>query len=165
MKTEVGFELNGIRVSAMVEPHDRLLDVVRDRLGNTGTKEGCSEGECGACTVIVDGRTVNSCLYPALEVEGKKVLTVEGLLSARNRLSPIQDAFVEMGGAQCGFCTPGMVMTTVALIERNAAPTDGEIRHALTGNLCRCTGYVQIVESIRRAAEKVREAEKEKGSP
>lgn len=152
MTSEVVFRLNGVSVSVAVEPHDRLLDVLRERLGQTGTKEGCGEGECGACTVLVDGRTVNSCLYPGLEVEGRDVTTIEGIMNSGMTLSPVQQAFVEEGGAQCGFCTPGMIMTAVALLRDNAAPSEQEIRDALAGNLCRCTGYVQIVESIVRAA-------------
>ncbi len=152
MSAEITFRLNGVRVSAVVEPHDRLLDVLRDRLHQTGTKEGCGEGECGACTVIVDDRAVNSCLYPALEVEGRDVITIEGLLDAGTTLSVVQKAFVEEGGAQCGFCTPGMIVSAVALLRENSSPTDSEIRDALTGNLCRCTGYVQIVQSVVRAA-------------
>jgi carbon-monoxide dehydrogenase small subunit len=158
MTTEVGFTLNGAPVRAHVEPHRRLLDLLRDGLGLTGTKEGCGEGECGACTVLVDGRVVNSCLYPALEVEGRHVRTIEGLLGSDGVLSPVQQAFVEEHGIQCGFCTPGMILSTVALLDETPDPTDEEIRDALLGNLCRCTGYVQIVASVRRAAEKVRHA-------
>jgi len=154
---EISFELNGMQVVTAVQPHQRLLDVLRDTLGHTGTKEGCGEGECGACTVIVDGRAVNSCLFPAPEVDGTRVTTVEGLVLTDSTLSPVQQAFVTAGGAQCGFCTPGMVMSTVALLAANPDPTDTEIREALTGNLCRCTGYVQIVAAIGQAAAKLRE--------
>ena len=156
MTTQVTFRLNGIQVSAQANPEDRLLDVLRDRLNQTGTKEGCGEGECGACTVIVDDRAVNSCLYPAMEVEGRNVTTIEGILKAGTRLSAVQQAFVDEGGSQCGFCTPGMIVTAVALLKENSSPTQEEIRDALTGNLCRCTGYVQIVESIVRAAKELR---------
>jgi carbon-monoxide dehydrogenase small subunit len=148
----VTFELNGHLVHLEVEPHLRLLGLLRDVLGETGTKEGCGEGECGACTVIVDGRAINSCLFPAPEVDGAKVMTIEGLAGANGQLSPVQRAFVEKGGAQCGFCTPGMVMAAVALLAENRQPTEAEIRANLTGNLCRCTGYVQIIEAIREAA-------------
>jgi carbon-monoxide dehydrogenase small subunit len=157
MRRRIAFVLNGGEVSAEVAPHWRLIDVLREVLHHTGTKEGCGEGECGACTVIVDGRAVNSCLFPALEAAGRSVTTIEGLLGADNRLHPIQRAFVETGGIQCGFCTPGMIMSTKALLDSNPDPTDQEIREALLGNLCRCTGYVQIVESVKRAAAALRE--------
>lgn len=159
MKVPLRFLLNGREVALDVQPHARLLDALRDYAGLTGTKEGCGEGECGACTVLVDGRAVNSCLYPALEAEGRAVLTVEGLVSAQGGLSELQQAFVEDGGAQCGFCTPGMVMSAAALLSENAAPSDDEIREALVGNLCRCTGYTQIVASIRAAAQKAGKAQ------
>ena len=148
---ELTFELNGTTRRARVEPHLRLIDLLRDVLGETGTKEGCGAGECGACTVLVEGRAVNSCLFPAPEVEGLAVITIEGLTGEGLKLSPIQAAYLECGGTQCGFCTPGMVMSTVALLGENPAPSETEIRKALTGNLCRCTGYVQIVDSIQRA--------------
>ena len=151
MKTLLRFQLNGRDVVFDVAPHARLLDVLRDVAGLTGTKEGCGEGECGACTVLVDGRALNSCLFPALEAEGRSVVTVEGLVSRDGRLSELQQAFVDAGGAQCGFCTPGMVMSATALLAENRSPTDAQIREALVGNLCRCTGYTQIVESIRAA--------------
>ena len=131
--------------------------MLRDPLEHKGTKEGCGEGECGACTVIVDGRAVNSCLYPAFEIEGKNVTTIEGLLGSGNRLSVIQQAFVEKGGIQCGFCTPGMILSAKALLDTNPDPGEEEIRNALVGNLCRCTGYVQIIESVKEAAKKGKE--------
>lgn len=152
MKIPIRFELNGHAVVVEADPHLTLLDLLRDAMGETGTKEGCREGECGACTVIVDGRTVNSCLFPAPEVDGARVLTIEGLSREHGRLSRVQQAFLDASGTQCGFCTPGMVMTAVALLEENPTPTEAEIREALTGNLCRCTGYVQIVEAIQLAA-------------
>lgn len=152
MKKEINFVLNGSEVSISVEEHKRLIDLIRVSLGQTGTKEGCGEGECGACTVIVDGRAVNSCLFPAPEVEGKNVTTIEGLQKDGNRLSIIQDSFIQNGGIQCGFCTPGMIMSAKALLDRNPDPTEEEIRDALLGNLCRCTGYVQIIESVKSAA-------------
>ena len=153
------FELNGRPVAALVRPQQRLLDVLRDVLGQTGTKEGCGEGECGACTVLVDGRAVNSCLFLALEAEGACVTTVEGLGGDHGSLAAVQEAFLDGGGVQCGFCTPGMVMTAAAFLRENADPSDEEIRTALTGNLCRCTGYVQIVEAIKLAAARLRGGE------
>jgi carbon-monoxide dehydrogenase small subunit len=157
MKKEINFVLNGSEVTVSVEAHKRLIDVLRGPLGLTGTKEGCGEGECGACTVIVDGRAANSCLFPAFEIEGKNVSTIEGLRSIDNQLSVIQQAFVEHGGIQCGFCTPGMIMSAKALLDDNPNPTEEEIRDALLGNLCRCTGYVQIMESVKSAAGKLKE--------
>lgn len=154
MKKLIRFTLNGHEVSAEVESHRMLLEVLRNTFHLTGTKEGCGQGECGACTVLVDGLSVDSCLYPAFEVEGKSVTTIEGLVKEGSRLHPIQEAFVEHGGIQCGFCTPGMIMSTKALLDENPHPTDDEIKRGISGNLCRCTGYVQIVESIRKAAEK-----------
>ncbi len=156
MKKEINFVLNGFEVTVTVEGQQRLIDVLRGPLGHTGTKEGCGAGECGACTVIVDGRAVNSCLYPVMEVEGKSVTTIEGLRGSDNKLSIIQLAFVEHGGIQCGFCTPGMIMSTKALLDSKPNPTEEEIRDALVGNLCRCTGYVQIIESVKSAAEKLK---------
>ncbi|MCP3918884.1 MAG: (2Fe-2S)-binding protein [bacterium] len=152
---QISFELNGSMRRARVEPHERLIDLLRDVLGETGTKEGCGEGECGACTVLVEGRAVNSCLFPAPEVEGLRVVTIEGLCGEGLQLSPVQAAFLEGGATQCGFCTPGMVVSTVALLGENPAPSASDIRNALTGNLCRCTGYVQIVEAIQSAAAKL----------
>ena len=155
MKVGIEFDLNGVRVAAMVAPHRRLIDVLRDDLHHPGTKEGCGEGECGACTVLVDGRAVNSCLFPALEIEGRSVTTIEGLAQPGAKLSPVQRAFAERGGTQCGFCASGMVMSAVELLSDNPTPTDDEIRHALVGNLCRCTGYGQIIEAVQVAAEKM----------
>ena len=152
MKIEISFILNGSEVKVSVHSHHRLIDVLREQLGQTGTKEGCGEGECGACTVIIDGRAVNSCLYPALEVEGKSVTTIEGLQGPKNELSVIQQAFVEQGAIQCGFCTPGMIMSAKALLDSTSDPSEEDIRDALLGNLCRCTGYVQIVEAVKKAA-------------
>ncbi|RLB54716.1 MAG: hypothetical protein DRI34_11630 [Deltaproteobacteria bacterium] len=149
----IRFELNGSPVEVKLEGFRRLIDVLREDLGLTGTKEGCGQGECGACTVLVDGRPVNSCLYPAAEVDGRRVTTIEGLERQPGRLSVLQRAFVEQGGIQCGFCTPGMILSAQGLLERNPHPDDGQIRRALSGNLCRCTGYLQIVAAVRRAAE------------
>jgi carbon-monoxide dehydrogenase small subunit len=156
MKTEISFILNGSEVKVSVDGHLRLIDVLRNTMSLTGTKEGCGKGECGACTVIVDGRAVNSCLYPALEIEGKSVTTIEGLQMPGHKLSIIQQAFVDNGAIQCGFCTPGMIMSAKALLDSNPDPSDEEIRDALQGNLCRCTGYVQIVEAVKRVAEQLK---------
>lgn len=156
MGMEIAFTLNGSGVTVTVHGHHRLIDVLREQLGQTGTKEGCGEGECGACTVIIDGRAVNSCLYPALEVEGKSVTTIEGLRASKNELSVIQQAFVEHGAIQCGFCTPGMIMSAKALLDSNPNPSEEDIRDALLGNLCRCTGYVQILEAVKKAAEQLK---------
>ncbi len=128
----------------------RLLDVLREQLELTGTKEGCGEGECGACTVVVDGRIVNSCLVPVAQVNGSEITTIEGVANDE-QLHAVQQAFIEHGGAQCGICTPGMVLAAVDLLQRNAKPTEADIRTALAGNLCRCTGYMKIFESVAKA--------------
>ncbi len=154
MKTPLRFTLNGERIEIDVEPHLTLLQVLRDRLELTGTKEGCGVGECGACTVLLDGKTVNSCILPALEAEGKSVTTIEGVAGVGGGLHPIQKAFVEHGAVQCGFCTPGMVLSAKALLDENPEPTEEEIRNGIAGNLCRCTGYLQIVEAIKAASQK-----------
>ena len=152
MKDRMSFALNGDRVETGIEAHWTLLQLLRDHLELTGTKEGCGKGECGACTVIVDGKAVNSCLYPAMELEGKEVLTIEGLADAEGNLHPIQKAFVEHGAIQCGFCTPGMLMSAKALLDEKPRPSEDEIRAAIAGNFCRCTGYVQIIEAIMAAS-------------
>ncbi len=149
---DLKFSLNGHTVSCSVKGSELLLDVLRGPLEHPGTKEGCGEGECGACTVLVDGLAINACLFPAVEAEGTKITTIEGLTQGGAALSPVQDAYLQNGGAQCGFCSPGMVMATVALLGEIPEPSDEEIRIALRGNLCRCTGYVQIVQSVRAAA-------------
>jgi xanthine dehydrogenase iron-sulfur cluster and FAD-binding subunit A len=151
----ISFNLNGYQVSAEVESHKMLLQVIRDEFQLTGTKEGCGEGECGSCTMLVDGVSVDSCLYPAFEIEGKRVTTIEGILREGNALHPIQQAFVENGGVQCGFCTPGMIMSAKALLDEIPNPTDEQVKRGISGNLCRCTGYVQIIDSIKKAAEKI----------
>jgi carbon-monoxide dehydrogenase small subunit len=153
IKQTIAFTVNGDPVEVEIQPHWTLLRVLRDHLDLNGAKQGCGEGECGACTVLVDGAAVNGCIYPAMEVEGKSVLTIEGLVTKDNQLHPLQEAFLEKAGVQCGFCTPGMIMSAKALLDGNPDPTEDEIRHVLAGNMCRCTGYVQIVESIRYAAE------------
>jgi carbon-monoxide dehydrogenase small subunit len=153
MAREISFVFNGSSMKMMVEDHWTLLHFIREVLGHTGTKEGCGSGECGACTVIVDGEAVNSCLYLAAEIDGKKLLTIEGLAAKDGTLHPIQRAFVENGGIQCGFCTPGMIMSAKALLDKNPAAGEKEIKEAIAGNLCRCTGYVQIIESIKAASD------------
>ena len=136
-----------------VFPMARLLNVLREQLQLTGTKEGCGEGECGACTVVLDGRIVNSCLVPVAQVNGAEITTIEGV--ARNdQLHAVQQAFIQYGGAQCGICTPGMVLAAVDLLKRNPQPTEDDIRNGLAGNLCRCTGYMKIFESVVRACQK-----------
>ena len=156
MRIPLDFQLNGHPTTAEVHPGARLIDLLRDTLGLTGTKEGCGEGECGACTVLVDGHPVNSCLFPAPEVDGSEVVTIEGLAEPGQGLSVLQQAFVEGGAIQCGFCSPGMILAAKALLDRNPDPEEGEIRRALAGNLCRCTGYVQIVGAVRAASRKLR---------
>jgi carbon-monoxide dehydrogenase small subunit len=145
-------EVNGRPRRADVPPMKRLLDVLREDLRLTGTKEGCGEGECGACAVLLDGELVNSCLVPACQADRRAVTTVEGLAAPDGGLHPVQQAFWETGGAQCGICTPGMLVAAVALVERARRPSDAEIREWLAGNLCRCTGYVKIVEAVAAAA-------------
>jgi carbon-monoxide dehydrogenase small subunit len=150
----VGFEVNGKACSVKAPAMSRLLDVLREELGFFGTKEGCGEGECGACSVMVNGRLVNSCLMPVIQAEGSKITTIEGL-SNGPELHPVQKAFLECGGAQCGICTPGMVLAAVNLIEKCPNPaelTDAQIREGLAGNICRCTGYMKIFDSVRLAA-------------
>jgi carbon-monoxide dehydrogenase small subunit len=144
--------VNGSSYELGVQPWETLLEVIRDKLGLTGTKEGCGLGECGACTVIMDGKTVNSCLVLAVEADGKQITTIEGLADG-DELHPIQEAFIEHGGLQCGFCTPGMIMSAKALLDENPAPSEQDIRRGIAGNLCRCTGYTKIIESIASAAQ------------
>jgi carbon-monoxide dehydrogenase small subunit len=144
--------VNGRPVVVQVEPDELLVDVLRDRLGLTGTKVGCNEGECGACTVIMDGEAVLSCLIPALRAQGQTILTIEGL-SDGEALHPLQQAFVEHGAVQCGYCIPGFILSAKALLDVNGRPTRDEIKEAIAGNLCRCTGYVKIIEAIEAVAE------------
>ncbi len=144
--------VNGKSYKISIPPWRTLLEVIREDLKLTGTKEGCGLGECGACTVIMDGRTVNSCLVLAAEADGGQITTIEGLTDG-DKLHPIQQAFVDHGGLQCGFCTPGMVMSAKALLDENPTPTEDEIKRGIAGNLCRCTGYTKIIESIKAVAE------------
>jgi aerobic-type carbon monoxide dehydrogenase small subunit (CoxS/CutS family) len=155
--TKVNLNVNGKDYSVEVDGSTRLLDLLRDSLGLTGTKEGCGEGECGACTVIMDGEIVDSCLVLAFQCEGKEIITIEGVQSG-DILHPAQKAFIEKGAVQCGFCIPGMVLATKAIIDKNEEPTDDEIREGLSGNLCRCTGYNKMVEAVHRAVEINKEA-------
>ncbi len=154
MKSFIQMTINGQPVEAAVEPNRTLLQFLREDLGLTGTKHGCGLGDCGACTVILDGQPVNSCLVLAIQANGKEVLTIEGL-AENGKLHPIQQAFVDNGAIQCGFCTPGMILSAKALLDANPKPTEQEIRMAISGNLCRCTGYQKIVEAIGEAAEKI----------
>lgn len=151
MKQLMTLTVNGVTHEVAIEPRQSLLQVLREELHLTGTKEGCSEGECGACTVILDGQTVDSCLIFGLEADGREVLTIEGL-SSGEQLHPLQAAFAEYGGVQCGFCTPGMLLAAKALLDSNPQPSEADIRRGISGNLCRCTGYVKIVEAIQAAA-------------
>jgi carbon-monoxide dehydrogenase small subunit len=148
----LSMKLNGEEVTLQVRPSAMLVEVLRDQLELTGTKVACGEGECGACTVLLDGKPVNSCLVPALKAQGREVMTVEGLASV-GELHPLQKAFVEHGAVQCGYCTPGMLMSAKALLDHNPNPTEDEIRLAISGNLCRCTGYAKIVEAIQAASQ------------
>ncbi len=153
---KIRLTVNGRPYEREVDAETRLLDLLREELHLTGTKEGCGEGECGACTVLIGGRPVNSCLVLAFQADGADVLTIEGIANG-DRLHPVQQAFVDAGGVQCGFCTPGFILSTYALLNEVPDPTDDEIRTALEGNLCRCTGYGKIVEAVRLAAERMRE--------
>ena len=157
MKTLLTCTVNGTEHIVLADTRDTLLELLRDRIGLTGTKEGCSNGNCGTCTVLMDGATVNACLVLALEAPGRDIVTIEGI-APRGALHPIQEALVAHGGTQCGFCTPGIVLSAKALLDANPKPTDADIRHAIAGNLCRCTGYGKIVEAIAAAAATARRA-------
>ena len=148
---EIKFVLNGKAYELKVSPWRTLLEMIREDLQLTGTKEGCGQGECGSCTVIMGGKTVNSCLILALEADGQEITTIEGLANG-DKLHPIQEAFVNQAGMQCGFCTPGMIMSAKALLDKNPSPSEKEIREGISGNFCRCTGYTKIIESISAAA-------------
>jgi len=152
---QIKVTVNGILYELSVQPWETLLDVIREHLGLTGTKEGCGLGECGACTIIMDGKTVNSCLVLAVEADDRVITTIEGLANG-DELHPIQEAFVKCGGLQCGFCTPGMIMSTKALLEDKPYPSEEEIRKGIAGNFCRCTGYTKIIESVKVAAKNMR---------
>ena len=149
-KCEIGFTVNGQLATVRAYAMERLLDVLRHELGLTGTKEGCGEGECGSCSVLMDGLLVNSCLIPVLQASGANIVTIEGLASD-SRLGVLQQAFLDCGGAQCGICTPGMILAAVHLLNKKPRPTLEDIREGLSGNLCRCTGYMQIIEAVAEA--------------
>jgi aerobic-type carbon monoxide dehydrogenase small subunit (CoxS/CutS family) len=151
------FTCNGAPVRLEAEPTMRALDLLRDRLSLTGTKEGCGRGECGACTILVDGRPLNACLLYAAKLQGRSVLTVEGLARSAG-LHPLQEAFLEAGAVQCGYCTPGMLLSAKALLDRHPHPSLSQIEEALSGNLCRCTGYTKIVQAVERAADRLERA-------
>jgi len=153
--TTIRVEVNGISRKAFVEPTLTLVDFLRDHLGLTGTKKSCDSGNCGACTVILDGKAVNSCLILAAETDGHSVTTIEGL-QKNEALHPLQEAFIRKGAIQCGFCSPGMILTAKALLDQNPSPSEDEIRDALAGNLCRCTGYSKIMEAIKSVTERTR---------
>ena len=150
------FTLNGEPVTLTVDPDELLIDILRDKLLLTGTKVGCGEGECGACTVLLNDKPVNSCLLPAMKVQGKSILTIEGLAPGET-LHPIQESFLEAGAVQCGFCSPGAILSTKALLDEKKSPSEPEIKKALSGHICRCTGYVQIIEAVKLAAHKMRQ--------
>jgi aerobic carbon-monoxide dehydrogenase small subunit len=150
---QLKFAVNGEQQTVAAYPMERLLDVLREKLHLTGTKEGCGEGECGACSVFINGTLVNSCLVPVAQADGTEIQTIEGVAS-ETQLHAVQQAFIDCGGAQCGICTPGMVLAAVDLLKKNPTPTEAEIRTGLAGNLCRCTGYMKIFESVVRACQR-----------
>jgi carbon-monoxide dehydrogenase small subunit len=151
MKKNISLKVNGKQYSLEVDAKDMLLHVIREKIGLTGTKEGCGTGECGACTVLVDGTPVNSCLYFAIRADGREILTIEGL-GTPAQLHPLQQAFMDNAGVQCGFCAPGMLLSAKALLDKNPNPTEHEIRVGIAGNICRCSGYVKIVKAVKQAA-------------
>ena len=159
-KTLVQLQVNGVDETVAAWPMQRLLDVLRDDLKMTGVKEGCGEGECGACAVLFNGMLVNSCLVPVCQADGARIITIEGL-TVDGEIHPVQRAFIDHGGTQCGFCTPGMIMAVVSLLQENANPSDADIRRAIAGNLCRCTGYVGVVKSALEAQQAAGQVERE----
>jgi carbon-monoxide dehydrogenase small subunit len=158
LKRPIEVTINGERHELALEPYRSLLDVLRNEVGLTGTKKGCDVGDCGACTVLLDGKPVNSCLVLGVEAGGCDIVTIEGLQRGPEHLHPLQDAFMRHGAAQCGFCTPGFIMMASALLDENPAPTEDEIRFGIAGNICRCTGYTKIVAAIQAAAKELAEA-------
>ncbi len=155
MKHAIELTINGKCYQIEVEPEERLLDVLRDRLGLIGAKEGCSTGDCGACTVLMNGQAVTSCMILAVAVDGADITTIEGL-EKDGEIHPLQKAFIEEGAVQCGYCTPGMILSALALLKENPEPSDDEIRRALAGNLCRCTGYTRIIAAVKAGAERMK---------
>lgn len=147
----IELEINKVRYRRIIRPSVTLLEFLREELGLKGTKKGCDSGQCGACTILMDGKAINACLVLAIQADGKKIMTIEGL-SSGGRLHPLQEAFVEEGAAQCGFCMPGMILSAKALLDEKKDPSEEEIRIALSGNLCRCTGYVKIIKAVQKAA-------------
>jgi len=164
MTKNISFILNGDEISCDIQDHWTLLHLLREELGLIGTKEGCGNGECGACTVIVDQLAVNSCLYLAADIQGKQVQTIEGLAVHTGSLHPIQQSFVDNGGIQCGFCTPGMIMSAKALLDKDPKADPEAVKHALAGNICRCTGYVQILDSVAAAGRQMAGKKTDKGT-
>jgi len=160
-QTKLSMRVNHKEYSGEVEPRTLLVNFLRDDLNLTGTHIGCDTGHCGACTIIMNGRTVKSCMVLALQAQGAEILTVEGLAEDQKKLHPIQEAFMRNHGLQCGFCTPGILMSSLFLVQRNPSPTEEEIRRAIDGNLCRCTGYVNVVRSVQAAARVMSETKKE----
>jgi aerobic carbon-monoxide dehydrogenase small subunit len=158
MKRMISCTINGESRELHLEPFRSLLDVLRNEAALTGTKKGCDVGDCGACTVILDGKPVNSCLVLGVEVHGAQITTIEGLQSGPDQLHPLQESFMQCGGAQCGFCTPGILMMAKSLLDENPKPTDDEIRFALAGNICRCTGYTKILDAVQLAATQLAQA-------
>ncbi|MDA0710566.1 MAG: (2Fe-2S)-binding protein [bacterium] len=162
MKQSIQLTINGAVLDIDVEPRKTLLAVLREQLHLTGTKEGCSTGDCGACTVLLDGEPITSCLLLAVQANGRKITTIEGIAEKNGTLHPVQDELVQLGGLQCGFCTAGIIMSGVALLNRNNKPDENEIRRALAGNLCRCTGYTKVIDAMKKAATRVRTQDRSK---
>ncbi len=159
MERIIHLNINDEEYQVIVRPRESLLDVLRNKLSLTGTKKGCNEGDCGACTILMGGRAVNACLVLAVEAEGQKIITIEGLANG-SQLHPLQEAFVQYGGFQCGYCTPGMILAAKALLDENPDPTEDEIRKGISGNVCRCTGYTKIIQSIQEAVRSMKGARK-----
>lgn len=161
-KIELNIKVNNKDYELFIASNKRLLDILRDDLGLTGVKEGCAIGECGACTVIMNGKSVCSCMILAGQAEGSEITTIEGLEGPEGELHPLQEAFIETGAIQCGFCTPGVILSSLALLKNNSNPTETEIKEGISGNFCRCTGYKQIIDAVQLAAERMRKEDKDK---